>query len=298
MASPEQDNSRTAGRRPLRLIALASLMPPVLAVLVAVLAGWWSKESLTAGRAGVVAGLCALGLSFAVPVLVAARKRGLKTVLAVAAIGLALNAAIALIALAAYAQAQAEQQRQELQEEQERRTRDFLAHPGWLGTAMVSGALVTVVSWDDESLTAQDWDALFEASISILIIRVDNREGEELLTVDPSAVRLRLADGSTQDALPTTDVLETATEHKELLRKTYAGPYHVPAGKQLLDGVVFLPHGLDMAKVRSVYVRINGEDKRIEGAYLTAENKSSLYQQALEQTQRSAPLQPRRHHER
>lgn len=262
--------------------AKASWAAPLVAVVINLVA----SVSFTLSRSGrigvaVACGILVVGgLVLGIASLFGIARHGRKGILVPGVVGIALNVAFLALAVATLSwYAGMARRRAQFLRGKAARTRkqssDALhKHPGWIGVATHDGVFIGVASWDHRSLAARDLDAKFAAPVSFLIISVDNQAGTTPLTLDPSSLRLTLADGSVHAALKTTDVLATAREDRDTLRRLHAGPHTAGPGAAC-EGIAFIPYAFDMSKVVSVTLALNGKDYVIEGHYLTAEQKQA-----------------------
>ncbi len=267
--------------------ATASWLAPVLACFL-------SYATKPASRSGNMIMLTievlfiVAGLVFGIIALFGIRKHGREGILKPAIAGIIVNVSLILLVISIVVFVGVANKRRLRQEGEQIGMDAFLEYPGWYGAAMLPDAIVSIASLNDRSQAAREFNVGFTANVSVLIIGVENSAGKSTVTIDPSSLRLNLADGTVKNSLPTITVLRTARESREKALKEYSGPFAVPPGGQLRGRIAFVPYGFDMSKVVSISVLINGRDTLAEGAYMTGKQKTELVRLGLQVMDSSA----------
>lgn len=282
--SQPRDSEQPVGISFARQAARASWVAPLLACIISSVQSAPGLEEPPMDNkviAAVSALLIVAGLGFGIVALLGIRKHGRDGILKPAVTGIAVNLFFILLATCLFLGMTSKSRLAD-----ERLGRDaFLEYPGWFGTASLPDAIVTITSLDFDTPAAQEFNALFTAKVSILIVGINNFAGKSTLTVEPSSLRLKLTDGTVEPSLATKAVLQTVRKNREEWLKRYSGPLQVPPGRQWSHCIAFIPYEFDMSKVVSISVPINGHDTLVEGRYMTGEQKTQLTQLGLEQLQ-------------
>lgn len=283
------ENTRNTAKTPFaRQAAKASWVAAILCCILSFASPGGGARATDAAKGGAMLTgiievlLVVAGLVFGIVALLGIRKHGRKGILKPAIAGIIANAFLILLVILAMILVDAEAKRESRQQGERMGIDLLLNYPGWFGATFMADVTVTVTSVDDSSEFARELNAYFGTNISFLVIGLDNSAGRKTHRMDPSQVRLVLADGTTRRALPTRTVLQTAKRQKQKWIDIYSGPFTVRPGERLTNCCAFIPHGYDMSKVVEVFVEINGQETPVAGSYLTAEQRGQLMRRGLE----------------
>jgi len=298
MPDTEHDGVAEPGQRSFPIQAATfSLLAPLLVLTLGVLNIIGSIQMREARIwLGVVnLGLLVCGFGLGIAALACRGKQPVRGVVSRAVIGIVVNGLLlAIVSMmfasiartARHAKARREQEAKQAEDE----AKDaFIGYPGWLGVYDDGDTRVVVSSTDHRSPFARDMNAQFRANITPMNLSIINRSAPDPVAVDPSSVRLVLADGTEQPALPSREVLVTAREDPEEAVRAFAGPYRVRPGASFPRGLVFIPYAFDMTRVSKIVLRIDDREVVIEGHYYTAEERAELYRKGLAAQRGEAP---------
>lgn len=274
-----QDKSQLGGsEKPanipfVRQAARASWVAPLLACIISYIHSLTDYKEPPEGNKVIIAVLLLFivaGLALGIIAILGTRKHGRNGIMKPAIIGIVVNLFFILLVVSLFVGAT----RESSSENRQLALDAFLKYPSWYGTTKLQDTIVTVSSLNDSSQVARGLNMNFMMNVSVLFIRVDNSAGKNKLTVDPSSLRLNVADEKVQPSLPTRTVLQTAKKNKEKLLKQYSGPFQIASGEQLTQCIAFIPYGFDMSKVISISLLVDGHDILVKGAYMTSAQKA------------------------
>ena len=298
MADTEHDGMAETGQRPFPVQAATfSLLAPLLVLIVGVVnvTGGIQMPAARIWLGVVNLGLLVCGFGLGIAALACRGKHPARGVVSRAVIGIVVNGLLlAIVSMmfvsvartARHAKARREQEAKQAEDE----AKDaFTGYPGWLGVYDDGGTRVVLASLDRRSPLARDMNAGLRANITPISLSIVNRSAPAAVTVDPSSVRLVLADGTEQPALPSKEILATAREDPEGAIRAIAGPYRVRPGASFPRGLVFIPYAFDMTRVSKIVLRIDDREVVIEGHYYTAEERAALYRKGLAAQRGEAP---------
>ena len=146
-------------------------------------------------------------------------------------------------------------------------------HPGWYGTIELTGARLYAMEIASGSALGKQLASLFPKVLTLCAFGVDNRGGQRDLEVDVSKVMVTFADGTTRKGLDRIAVLSAALRDKEGALATHVGPYLVPVGRNLKNGLIFLSALQPLDHAVGLTFLVNRERQTLSGRYLTAQDK-------------------------
>lgn len=159
-----------------------------------------------------------------------------------------------------------------------------LRQVGWMGYSIDAKYSIGVVAMDDANVDTINLKANFGRDFTALVLWADNRANTAPISVNTEGATVRMQDGSIVNALGTRAVLDTAKADRPQFVAKFAPPFTVGAGGIVEGQLMFLPPRIDMSRVQTIYVTVDGVKVSVPGRIFTAQEK----------TDRMAPGKPKR----
>jgi hypothetical protein len=148
---------------------------------------------------------------------------------------------------------------------------------GWVGKGSTPTAQVALTSLDDQSPTARRVLDVLPVPCSVVVIVTQSAPGRHDMTIEPSSLTLKFADGHVVHALDGGAIFSRAKKDPthELLKLNSA--HQFDPTKEQYEAFALIPPGVDMRQVRSATLRVNGSPATISGRYLTDVEKREMF---------------------
>lgn len=150
--------------------------------------------------------------------------------------------------------------------------------PGWFGTWQGPAGRLMLMEVAPQSDVAHVVSKSFQSAFRVFMLNAEANPTSGGLTVSVQGTRIRMKDGQWIEQPNRAAILDSALVNKDEGKAMHGEPYRLPPGGSLGSGMVFLPADLASEQVASVELQINGIATPVAGRYLTAAEKSRLFQ--------------------
>jgi hypothetical protein len=137
------------------------------------------------------------------------------------------------------------------------------------------GYTMGLVALPDDHADIRNLKASFAQDVSVMALWANNKQGTVPISVSPDGATLKFADGSTVAALKARTVLGSAKVDRTNFLAKFGGPFVVQPGSMIDGKFVFVPPGLDLTRLQSVTIVIDGQERVVPGRIFTADEKSA-----------------------
>jgi hypothetical protein len=154
-----------------------------------------------------------------------------------------------------------------------------LRQRGWVGVGGADGgnARITMFSMDDSHADARALRSGFKSDASVIILGIDNRNGQSQAVLDTRNAQLVFSDGRRVSALDPTVVLQPP----DLV--SLSPPFRVPPGGLVEGKMLFIPPDLDLSKLELIRMTLSGAPIDLPGRIYSAAEKTRLIQSGNQQ---------------
>lgn len=231
----------------------------------------------------VVLSLITAGFVLAIIALVQMRKHGRRRILVYALIGLVLNGLIlASVPMTFGAARRAKKAALQNQVDIDAAMDAALNHPGWFSNVPMDGAVISILSIDDDTEMSRIANEGAASPSSLVIVEIDNTDGSRPLTLERSQIAAVYADGSVIVSLDTATVVKGYQNSTQQRVVQASAPVTVQPGQRAFDNLYFFPQGTDFTDVTSFAFVINGEELELAGSYRDVAEKQAIFEQATQ----------------
>jgi hypothetical protein len=149
-----------------------------------------------------------------------------------------------------------------------------LRQTGWMGYSIDAKYAIGAAAMDDRHTDTLNLKSNFGRDFTALVLWADNRANDVPINVSTIGATVRMNDGTVVNALNTRDVVETAKVDREQFIEKWGSQFAVPARDAVEGRFMFLPPDIDMSRVQSLYLSVDGVKVMIPGRIFTAEEKT------------------------
>jgi hypothetical protein len=225
--------------------------------------------------AGLVLGLLLLAVVFGALIALVVRRRGDEPARQQALLGLGANAAVALIlGLAALAGVRARSQTEAQMARIRQSVLEQMVAGGWSGAIQVGNARFLAAEMNRGELK-EVLSRTFRQPFTLVLMAVDNRQGQHDMVLDLSHVKVLYNDGRQDPGIDRATIMASTERTDEDVRK-HAAPYRVAKGQRFENALAFLPPGTDLKNVAGLEIRVNGGAVMMPGRWLSAADKQAM----------------------
>jgi hypothetical protein len=150
---------------------------------------------------------------------------------------------------------------------------------GWVGSGSDGTITVIMVAMADDHADTKSFKELLSRDAGIMTLSVDNRQGTQNVTVSGDRATLHFADGATATGF-TLSSLARSTPGGQALVRQVGSPFVASAGALVESKFLFIPPGLDLTKLRSIDVTVDGKPFSVPGRIVTAREKTDNFNAA------------------
>jgi hypothetical protein len=152
----------------------------------------------------------------------------------------------------------------------------FASADGWVAAGRSGSAAVAMSAVDRAGPQLSALRSAVPIKLSIVVLAIDNTDGNSAVRIDPEFVRAVTANGTTVGALSPRLVLSTATRDRDTYLRKFGRPLVVPAGAKLSEAVIFFPASVDVTRLHGIVFAANGVTMTFRGHVMPAVEKAGI----------------------
>jgi hypothetical protein len=156
----------------------------------------------------------------------------------------------------------------------------FTSADGWVAAGRLGSAAVALSAVDPAGPQLAALRAAVPIKLSMVVLAIDNTDGNSAVRIDPEFIRAVTANGVTVGALSPRLVLSTAIRDRDTYLRKFGRPLVVPAGTKLNEAVVFFPESVDVAHLHGIVFTANGVTMTFRGHVMAVAEKAGIVKAA------------------